>query len=181
LDFSSFHFKIIPAILAVVVISAITFSLVRFKIFNKIYLKLKKLKSDFVDGVMAISHLRNKVRYIAYTLLIFLFWMLMLFAVFFAYPPTNKLSFIVAVLTFAFGNLAYLLPIQAGIGAWHFIVINCLFFYGIDKESGMIFALIAHTFTNLIFLVFGPIALAFLPLINNTASKKLEIIPDHSN
>ena len=101
----------------------------------------------------------------------------MLFAVFFAYPPTNKLSFVVAVLTFAFGTLAYLLPIQAGIGAWHFIVINCLFFFGIDKETGMIFALIAHTFTNLIFLIFGPIAMALLPLFNSSIYKSIEVIP----
>jgi glycosyltransferase 2 family protein len=100
----------------------------------------------------------------------------MLYAVFFAYPPTNKLSFYVAVLTYTFGNLAYLLPIQAGIGAWHFIVINCLFFFGIDKESGMIFALIAHTFTNLIFLIFGPIAMALLPLLSNTDTGESEVI-----
>jgi hypothetical protein len=93
---------------------------------------------------------------------------------FFAYPPTDRLSFMAAVLTYTFGTLAYLLPIQAGIGTWHFIVINCLFFYGIDKESGMIFALIAHSFTTLIFLILGPIALALLPLVNNAISKKQE-------
>jgi hypothetical protein len=170
--------KIFPAILVLVLIAVLTFTLVRFKIFNKMYEKTKKLKSDFVHGIMVIKQMKEKPRFIIYTLLIFFFWIMMLFAVFFAYPPTNKLSFNVAVLTFAFGNLAYLLPIQAGMGAWHFIVINCLFFFGIDKESGMMFALIAHTFTNLIFLVFGPIAMALLPFVNNSASKKTESRPE---
>ena len=178
LDFSSIKVKILPAILVLILIAVLAFVLVRFKIFNKIFRKLKKLKSDFLDGIMVIKQMQEKPRYIIYTLLIFFFWIVMLFAVFFAYPPTNKLSFNVAVLTFAFGNLAYLLPIQAGIGAWHFIVINCLFFFGIDKESGMIFALIAHTFTNLIFLIFGPIALALLPFVNNSDPRNQDIIPE---
>ena len=104
---------------------------------------------------------------IGVTLLIFLMWFFMLFVIFFAYPATAGLTFMVAVLTYTFANLAYLLPIQAGIGTWHFIVISCLFFYGIDKGTGMLFALIAHTFTNLIFLIFGPVAMALLPMVNN--------------
>jgi hypothetical protein len=178
LDFPSLKVKILPVTLVLLLIAALTFILVRFKIFNKIYGKIKKLKSDFIDGIMVIKQMKEKPRFIIYTLLIFFFWIMMLFAVFFAYPPTNKLSFNVAVLTFAFGNLAYLLPIQAGIGAWHFIVINCLFFFGIDKESGMIFALIAHTFTNLIFLIFGPIAMALLPFVNNSDPRNQDIIPE---
>jgi glycosyltransferase 2 family protein len=177
LDFTSLKVKILPAILVLILISALAFVLVRFRIFSKIYEKIKKLKNDFYDGIMVIQQMKEKPRYIIYTLLIFFFWIMMLYAVFFAFPPTNKLSFNVAVLTFAFGNLAYLLPIQAGIGAWHFIVINCLFFYGIDKESGMLFALIAHTFTNLIFLIFGPIAMALLPIVNNSGSKNQVIVP----
>lgn len=171
LDFSGFHFKLLTLVLVLIVISVIVYSFFRFNVFNKLNIKIRKLKREFLDGIMVIIHLKNKSLYIVYTFAIFFLWLLMLYAVFFAYPPTNNLSFFVAVLTYAFGNIAYLLPIQAGIGAWHFIVINCLFFFGIDKESGMIFALIAHTFTNLIFLIFGPVAMAVLPLVNNPAMK----------
>ena len=94
---------------------------------------------------------------------------------FFAYPATINLSFMAAILTYTLANLAYLLPIQAGIGTWHFIVISCLFFYGIDKETGMIFALIAHTFTNLIYLALGPLALSMLPVINSVKEKKKQV------
>jgi hypothetical protein len=176
IDLSSFHLKLLPVLLTIIIISILVFALIRFKILNKVILKLKQLKSEFIEGISVILHIKEKVKYIVYTFVIFLLWLLMLYAVFFAYPPTEKLSFMVAVLTYTFGTLAYLLPIQAGIGTWHFIVINCLFFYGIDKESGMIFALIAHTFTNLIFLVFGPIALALLPVVNSKLSEIKEQI-----
>jgi len=168
INYSDHHFKLFPVLLIFILITILVSSMIKFKIFNKIYLKLKKLKGEFIEGISVIMHMKKKINYIVYTFVIFLLWLLMLYVVFFAYPPTEKLSFIVALLTYALGTLAYLLPIQAGIGAWHFIVINCLFFYGIDKEAGMIFALVAHTFTNLIYLIFGPIALALLPVLNNT-------------
>ena len=167
INYSYHHFKIFPVLLIFILITILVYSMIKFKIFNKIYLKLKKLKGEFIEGISVIMHMKKKINYIVYTFVIFLLWLLMLYVVFFAYPPTEKLSFIVALLTYALGTLAYLLPIQAGIGAWHFIVINCLFFYGIDKESGMIFALVAHTFTSLIYLIFGPIAMALLPVLNN--------------
>ena len=167
MDFSSLHLKLFPVLIIFILTTILIFAMVKFKIFTKIYLKLKHLKGEFIEGISVILHMREKLKFIVYTFTIFLLWLLMLYAVFFAYPPTDKLSFMVAVLTYTFGTLAYLLPIQAGIGTWHFIVINCLFFYGIDKESGMIFALIAHTFTNLIYLIFGPVAMALLPVVNN--------------
>jgi glycosyltransferase 2 family protein len=175
LDFSSFHIKLMPVLLIASLITIMVLAMVKFRIFNKVYAKLKQLKGEFIEGISVIIHLKTKVKYIVYTFIIFLLWLLMLYVVFFAYTPTNKLSFIAAVLTYVFGTLAYLLPIQAGIGTWHFIVINCLFFYGIDKESGMIFALIAHTFTNLIFLILGPVAMAFLPIVNNKSPKAQKI------
>jgi uncharacterized protein (TIRG00374 family) len=170
LDFSSFHIKLLPVLIILLITVILIYILARFRIFNKILLKIQHLKKEFLEGFAVILHLKNRVRFIVYTFVIFFLWLLGLYVVFFAFPATEELPFIVAILTYTFGTLAYLLPIQAGIGTWHFIVINCLFFYGIDKESGMMFALIAHTFTNLVFLIFGPLALALLPVINSSKS-----------
>ena len=94
-------------------------------------------------------------------------WLIRFYVIFFAYAPTAKLTITVAIFSYALGTLAYLLPIQAGIGVWHLIIIQCLFLFGVDKDSGMMFALIAHTFSNLIYLAFGALGLVLLPLINN--------------
>jgi uncharacterized protein (TIRG00374 family) len=170
-DLSSFQDKWMIVLFTVVVISSVAFLLLRLKIFNKIKLKTKKLFREFVEGLSVILHLRRRVIFILYTFLIYFLWLIMLYALFLAFHPTEGLTLLSAVLTYTIGMLAFLLPIQAGIGAWHFIIINCLFFYGIDKETGMMFALIAHTFTTLIFLIFGPIALALLPLVNIKKNK----------
>ena len=55
-----------------------------------------------------------------------------------------------------------LAPIQGGIGPWHFMVAETLILYGIQREDGLIFALIAHTTTNLIYIVLGGLALLIL-------------------
>ncbi len=166
IDFSTINNKMIPIILTVLLSGILVIVLLKYGVLNRILIKLRKIKSDFLEGVLVIVHLKGIVRFFIYTLLIFLCWFLMLYTMFFAYPATAHLTFMIAIITYTFANLAYLLPIQAGIGTWHFIVISCLFFYGIDKTTGMIFALIAHTFTNLIYLGFGPITLSMLPIIN---------------
>jgi hypothetical protein len=93
-------------------------------------------------------------------------WLFMLYVIFLAYGPTSHLSIQTGMITFLMGGLAMLAPVQGGIGAWHFMVYETLFIYGIDKADGKIFALIAHTSTNLIYIVLGLAALIVLPLIN---------------
>ena len=174
LKFSVLYLKLFPFLILFICLGILVFAMVKFGVFDKLFLKVKQIKEEFIEGIAVIRHLREKFKFLLYTFLILTLWFLMLYAMFFAYPPTDKLSFIAAVLTYTFGTLAYLLPIQAGIGTWHFIVINCLLFYGIDRESGMIFALIAHTFTNLIYIILGPIALAIIPIVNRKVSETNE-------
>lgn len=90
----------------------------------------------------------------------------MLYVIFLAFEPTSHLSIETGMITFMMGGLAMLAPVQGGIGPWHFMVYETLFIYGIDKADGKIFALIAHTSTNLIYLVLGLLAFILLPLLN---------------
>ena len=85
---------------------------------------------------------------------------------FFAYGPTSGLTLGNAAFAFGISTFAFILPVQGGIGAWHYVVIQCLLLFGISNQDGMVFALIAHTFTNLVNLVFGAVALIILPLVN---------------
>jgi glycosyltransferase 2 family protein len=177
LDYSDYPGKFLWIAIILAVFALGFFLLAKFRVLRRISARIGKLWNEFASGTMTIMRLRGKGLFLVYTLLIFLLWFMMLYVLFFAFPATAKLTFTIAVLTYSFGNVAYLLPIQAGIGAWHFIVINCLFFFGIDKESGMIFALVAHSCTSLVFLIFGPIAMALLPLINSSGSKSLQTNP----
>ncbi len=128
--------------------------------------KIDSLKENFISGIRSVKNLKNPGLYIFHSVFIFLMWLLMLYVVFFAYKPTEHLGLSAAMVTFLMGGLAMLAPVQGGIGPWHFMVIETLFIYGIPRVDGKIFALIAHSSTNLIYLVVGLIALLLLPLLN---------------
>lgn len=134
---------------------------------NTFLKRLRLLKQHFMEGIRSIAMLENKWLFIGHTLFIFLMWLFMLYVIFKAYPPTAHLSIEVGTITFLMGGLAMLMPVQGGIGPWHFMVYETLFIYGIDKADGKVFALIAHACTNLIYLFLGLAALMIIPLVNS--------------
>jgi hypothetical protein len=139
--------------------------------------KINKLKTNFKAGIKSIVMLENSWYFAGHTFLIFILWFLMLYSVFLAYPPTSHLSVWTGMFTFLMGGLAMLAPVQGGIGPWHFMVIESLFLYGIDKSDGKIFALIAHSSTNLIYLILGLIALLLLAMVNPKSKHKVHPKP----
>jgi glycosyltransferase 2 family protein len=127
----------------------------------------ESLWSKLMEGVYSISKLKNKWEFLGHTLFIFAMWLAMLYVVFLAYEPTAHLSVRVGMVTFLMGGLAMLAPIQGGIGPWHFMVFQTLLIYGIPEKQGRIFAFIAHTTTNLVYIIFGAIALLLVFVLNS--------------
>ena len=177
MDFSSLKSKLIISVALILLLIGLFLFLKRSGKFKSLRIKVLKIKDDFVEGFKTITMLKGMWIYILETFLILGLWLLMFYVIFFAYTPTKNLTITAAVITYAMGTLAYLLPIQAGIGVWHLIIIQCLLLFGIDRDSGMMFALVAHTFSNLIYLVFGAIGLIMLPIINNNNNNN----NDHSD
>jgi uncharacterized protein (TIRG00374 family) len=138
---------------------------------NTMIKKLRHIKQNFVVGLKSIAMLENKWLFIGHTFFIFLMWLFMLYVIFLAYEPTSHLSIQTGMITFLMGGLAMLAPVQGGIGPWHFMVYETLFIYGIDKAEGKVFALIAHSCTNLIYIFLGLAALLIIPIINNSGKK----------
>jgi uncharacterized protein (TIRG00374 family) len=172
-DFEGLQSKIIAIGGAALFLAALYWLFKRLGLLDRFARKIRSIKRDIKEGVRSILLLENRGLYIVYTILIFFLWLLMLYVIFFAYSPTQNLSFTAAIFAYTIGTFAYLLPIQAGIGVWHFLIIQSLFLFGLDKESGMMFALIAHAFTNLIYLVFGTIGFILLPIINQQKKRSL--------
>lgn len=163
---------------AVIALIAVIFVLVNPFKHSRFKDKIQKIKKEFKEGIKSIVHLENKWYFIGHTFFIFLMWLLMLYVVFLAYPPTSHLSIWIAMFTFMMGGMAMLAPVQGGIGPWHFMVIESLFLFGISKDDGAIFALIAHSSTNLIYLFWGLLAMMLFPLLNRrkgTGEKGLEM------
>ena len=165
-------------ILAVVGIAGIFFVYYLFKKSknnpNKKEGKLTHLKHQLAEGLSTILKLKKKVWiFIFHTCFIFFMWLLMLYVVFLAYEPTSHLTIRTAMVVFLMGGLAMLLPVQGGIGPWHFMIIQTLILYGIPADpEGTVFSFIAHTTTQLVYIVLGAVALLIVLFINQKNLKK---------
>lgn len=141
---------------------------------NKKEGKLAHLKNQLAEGLSTILKLKKRVWwFVFHTAFIFLMWLLMLYVVFLAYEPTSHLTIRTAAFVFLMGGLAMLLPVQGGIGPWHFMIIQTLLLYGIPADpEGTVFSFIAHTTTQLVYIVLGAVALLVVLFINQKNIKE---------
>jgi uncharacterized protein (TIRG00374 family) len=164
--FSVSSLLILMLVAIVLVLIVVIVFLVLPKQKGKFWDMFRKIKHEFQEGIKSILMLENKWMFIFHSFFIFGIYLFMLYSVFLAFPPTAHLNIWVGTFTFIMGGFAMLAPVQGGIGAWHFMIIESLFLFGIDKQTGGIFALIAHSSTNLIYLFVGMLAYVILPLVN---------------
>jgi uncharacterized protein (TIRG00374 family) len=166
-NFNSSEILVVIAI-TIGIAAVVVIGKIKFNWDNKLRQKIQKIKRDVHEGFSTLKKLDRKPAYFLESIFLYLLWLMMLYVLFFAYPSTQGLSFRAAIFTFGLSTFAFLLPIQAGMGAWHFVVIQCLLLFGVDMESGKAFSIVAHAAANLIYLVFGLIAFVLLPLLNHT-------------
>ncbi|HEY3372851.1 MAG TPA: lysylphosphatidylglycerol synthase transmembrane domain-containing protein [Prolixibacteraceae bacterium] len=136
--------------------------------------KLVGLLNQFAEGFKSIRNIKNKGAFIFHSLLIWLLYYLMLYCVFFSFEFTSHLTPLAGLTIFVLGSFGMVAPVQGGIGAWHFMVIEGLALYGIDKADGKVFALVAHGSTTIMLIVFGLISLLALPFINERKERKVK-------
>jgi len=168
---SSFQSKILIFALIAILFTLLYWLFKKIGLLKRFQNKIYKIYGDIKEGIKSLLLIEKKWTYLFQTVLINLMWLLTLYVLFFAYRPTHDLTLSAAIFTYTIGTLAFLLPIQSGIGVWHFLVIECLHLFGLDKDSGKMFALIVYTFTNLVFLIFGTIGFIIMPLININEKK----------
>lgn len=134
--------------------------------------KVIVLFNQFIEGFHSIRNIKNKGAFIFHSVFIWFLYYLMIYCVFFSFEFTSHLTPWAGLTVFVLGSFGMVAPVQGGIGAWHFMVIEGLALYGIDKADGQIFALVAHGSTTLMLIVFGLISLLVLPFVNERVEIK---------
>jgi len=134
--------------------------------------KIEEIFISFSQGIKSVLMMRRYKAYIAHTIFIWLMYFLMLYLYILSLDATMHLNIISALTTFVFTSMSMLAPVQGGIGAWHFMAEQALGMYGIESADGKIFALLAHSTTNLLILVCGAICLIIVPFVNKNYQPK---------
>lgn len=157
---SSSTFYIIIGLLILLTIIAIFF------LHRRGYWSIIRTKLQGVwEGIISVARMQSKWSFGLYSLLIWICYFLQMYIPFYAFSFTQGLSIEVAMLAFALAIIAVAAPVQAGMGAWHFMVIYTLMFFGVAHDSAAAFALIVHSTQTLWTTIVGLIAMGLLPLV----------------
>jgi len=142
--------------------------------------KIIKIFKDFWLGIKSILSMKRYKAYIAHTLFIWIMYFSMLYSMFFSLDFTKHLSPAAGLTTFTMTSFSMVAPVQGGIGAWHFMAEKALSLYGVDSADGKIFALLAHSSTNIFVIIIGAICLIILPVINRSYNPKFKVKTENS-
>lgn len=139
---------------------------------SKLLKKVKELVSKFIEGFQSIRAMKNKGSFIFHSVFIWLMYYLMFFVVFFSFSFTSHIGLLAGLTVFVLGSFGMVAPVQGGIGAWHFMVMEGLALYGVERADGKVYALLAHGTTTFMLIVLGLIGLIALPFVNEREEDK---------
>ena len=128
-------------------------------------IRVKKTFIGIKDGVLSIAKLKNKVAFIAHTLLIWALYITMFYVCFFALNETSNVPFIGILGAFILGGLS-MIATQGGFGAYPLAISQALSLYGVAKTTGYAFGWAVWTAQTLMVLVLGLASILLMPIYN---------------
>ena len=173
--FETSGFSINPIYVGVGVLAMLAGFFLFFKMKNKfapdtILGKIVKFIDGILQGLTTIFQLKNKTKFLLYTIGIWISYYLAAYLVCFSLPETSDLTFGDGFYIIVVGTLGMMIPASGGIGAYHFalkIGMSALFL-SMGKsategaEVGLSYAFISHTMQIVIMLVMGILSIPML-------------------
>ena len=135
--------------------------------------KISQIVRSIILGIASIKSMKERGRFILYSFLIWIGYFLYFYVAFWAFPFTRDLGVGTALVAFALSSMSALVPVQAGMGAWHAAVIAVLVSSGVDANSAGGFALIVHSVQTLWITLVGLIGILILPAYNRNYRRNI--------
>ena len=134
-----------------------------------------KFFKGLADGIKAGFAMERKWLFFAYTILIWIgYWLCSLWTMY-AFPATAGMDGMDALFLMVVGSLGWIVPVQGGFGAYHFIVAMTLVpIYGFDYNTGLIFATISHESQIVQMLVCGLLSLVSWAIFSKKYKKNTQ-------
>ncbi|MBR3608260.1 MAG: flippase-like domain-containing protein [Bacteroidales bacterium] len=134
-----------PALYSVIAVGIIALVwLFRFKSENTLIVKIKEMVNNLINGFKTIFKMEKKGLFLFYTILMWFLYFVELYVCFFAFKQTESLGIVCAFSCFLMGSIGMGVPVQGGLGPWHWAVIAVLTLYGLNNDTAGAFALVAH-------------------------------------
>jgi uncharacterized membrane protein YbhN (UPF0104 family) len=137
--------------------------------------KGKKAVLNVWEGIKSLWKMEHKVRFIIQTLLIWGGYFFYFYVTFYAFDFTRELGIRIGLLAFTMSSIGVAVPVQGGIGVWHFMVISTLVCFGVADTDAAAFAFVVYAIQTIWIVILGLAGIVALPIINKnktTAEKK---------
>jgi uncharacterized protein (TIRG00374 family) len=148
------------------------FFLIRKRISHlKIYIKLKELVMGFWHGLWSVTKIKKPYLFIFQSILIWVFYYLMVYVCFFSLAETSHLGWDAALSVLIFGSIG-IMVVQGGIGIYPAIIAETLVLYNITNTFGYALGWLTWTAQTLMIVVAGIASLILLPIYNKMNHEK---------
>jgi hypothetical protein len=165
---SKINFDFINVVFIVIAI-VIVFYLFKILIKRNDFINLKF--KEFKIGLFAFKDIYYRWDFLLSTFFLWVIYYLMGYVIFFALQETSHLGFNAGLAVLVAGTLGMIVPVNAGIGAYHFLVASILLNYTISYEAGLFFATLIHGSQVVSLILFGFVSSILLFIIIRSKSK----------
>lgn len=148
---------------------------------NPIVAKIRVLVHEFISGIKTIRSMENNGLFIVHTVFIWLMYWGMTYVVLFALDATSHLGVPASLTAFSVGSLGFIMPVQGGIGTYHWAVKESLKLYDLPVADGLTYATLVHGSQFITFVVFGALAfLAFFFILRKNSAADEQLSSDQT-
>ncbi len=130
--------------------------------------RIRQVMANLWCGFVTVVRMKYKTSFLFYTLLIWLCYFLQLYVCLFAFDFSEHLGIMPALTMFVMGSLSMGLPVQGGVGPWHFAIVATLVIYGIGESQAGAFAFVAHGAQMVLIVLLGLYTMFSIMLENKT-------------
>jgi glycosyltransferase 2 family protein len=131
----------------------------------KFFVKIRDIIKGVFSGLKTVYTMKRGFEFIGASFLIWIFYWMMTYVAFNAFSSTTDLKLIDGLFVCVIGSFAFVLPVQGGIGAFHWIVSQGMMLYGLSREEGLAFATILHGSQALWTMILGTVSMILLIFI----------------
>jgi len=117
-------------------------------------------------GIKSLWKMKQKVRFLIQTILIWGGYFLYFYITFYAFEFTRDLGPRIGLIAFTMSSLGVAVPVQGGIGVWHFMVISTLLCFGVPHNDAATFAFVVYATQTIWVVLVGLAGIITLPFIN---------------
>jgi len=128
-----------------VLLSAVILVFILIRYFSKNSKMFSEKFEEFKAGFFSVGNIYKNKAFIVSTVLLWVIYFLMGYVIFFSFNETSSLGINAGFAVLIAGSIGMIVPVNAGIGAYHFLVASILISYNINYESGLFFATLLHT------------------------------------